>query len=93
MAELAHNNKTIVNLKAGLSFAWLDKSLNNKLKEIVGNKGRTDFIKKSAKEQFGIELETSIDFIEFDRIIKAHHYQDRADWLREICRNKIREKR
>lgn len=86
---MTHNNKTMVSLKAGLSFAWLDKDLNKKLKEIIGKKNRTNFIKNSAKEQFGLPLENISDLIKFDIEIKKYYYQDRADWLREICRNKI----
>jgi hypothetical protein len=88
---MSHADKTMVNLKAGVSFAWLDKELNIKLKQIVGERSRTHFIKQSAREQFGVELETTLDLTKFDHVIRSYHYQNRAEWLREICRNKINE--
>lgn len=87
---MGHNNKTMVSLKAGLSFAWIDKDLNEKLKEAIGKDNRVNFIKKSAKKQFGVSLESYNDLLKFDEIIKKNYYQDRADWLREICRDRIR---
>lgn len=87
---MTHHNKTMISLKAGLSFAWLDKDLNKKLKEVIGEKNRTKFIKNSAKEQFGLSLDNISDLRKFDEELTKHYYTDRADWLREVCRNKIK---
>lgn len=87
---MTHYNKTMVSLKTGLSFAWLDKDLNKKLREVLRPNNRITFIKNKAKEQFGLSLDTKLDLLKFDEELKKNHYQDRADWLREICRNKIK---
>lgn len=74
-------------------FAWIDNVLLAKLDRILDSTdlNRTNWIKHKAQEDFGVHLNSKEDLVALDMYVKANHYLDKSDWLREKIRLTIRE--
>lgn len=72
-------------------FAYIDSSLMNEFNAYAKVVNLTTFILESFYEQFHFQILDKDDIDKVDEIVKGNFYQDKAEWLREIMRNRIRD--
>jgi hypothetical protein len=73
-------------------FAWISSSLLSDFQSATGIKRRSDWIKKQAKQDFGITLSSSEDIPRLDMLVRAHYYDDKAEWLKEKMRESTKKR-
>ena len=72
-------------------FAYIDSHLMNEFNIYGQVVNLTSFILESFYEQFHFRIIDKSDIERVDEIVKENFYQDKAEWLREIMRNRIRD--
>lgn len=74
-------------------FAYINSDLLKAFNAYAGVINMTSFIKESFYNEFGFLIRNAEDIETVDVILKDNFYTDKAEWLREIMRNKIKERR
>lgn len=86
---MTHDNLIKVQLKTGVSFAYLDRKLNDILVSYLETP-RNQYIINEAKSQFDFSLLEEKESVKvFSKLLKSKGYKNKAEWLSETVRKTI----